>query len=188
MAAPDSTTQALVFLEEQPDWKKPVTPTTVYTSTVWKSRGQGEQRARWRERPRYSIAYFLTGLGLAGFSARRIKALSEVGSPVVCPIWTDKHLVTNGSAADAPVLDADLSTRKFKPGSYAYFVEPGGATYFRAIVSISGTVLTLATGHAAAPNGTACYPCIVGERKDGKASFTLNQLDASDEAVEVTEL
>lgn len=184
----DSTTATPRFIEAQPDWSKPVQVVATYRTSIAEARGEGRQRARWRQQPRYAISYQVTALTVAEFAARRATILGELAAPVVVPIWTDEHELS-GMAGHVATLTASVVKKKFKAGSYAYFVQTGLVSTFRRIVSISGSTVTFAA--ATVPSFTAgatVYPCILGKRPKDGAGFTLHLVDNSDEAISIEEL
>ncbi len=186
---PDTTTVTPKFITEQPDWSKPVNVTFDFNTSVAEATGQGRQRARWRQQPKYAIAYTVAALTVSEFSVRRSAIIGELAAPLVCPIWTDEFVLLAMASANVADLGETLTRKKFKVGSYACFMQTGLATTFRKIVSISGTTVTFEA--ASVPSFTAgatVYPCIVGERAKSGTGFNLNKIDDTDELISVEEL
>lgn len=195
MALPDTTTLAKVFIEDAPDFAKQISLTSVYRTTSFTSRAGGEQRARRRNRPRFSISYTLSDMNFAESSLRRSKAIRELQSPVVVPIWTDFETLDSMTDPDTAELVVALAARKFKAGSYAYFVQDSLVSTFRLITAVNATSLALSdiefipTGSL--PEFTAgarVYPCILGMRTENNANFTLSRFDQTTEQISIDEL
>ncbi len=182
-----NTTGQPQFIEEAPDWSRPVTVETVWSTEITTARDGSEQRTRRRLQPRYRMAYTIAALSVAEFAVRRAKAILEQGAAVVVPIWTDQFVLASAVTPDESDADLDepLDVQKFKVGSYAYFV--GDTTAFRLITAIADGVLTLADGDGSFDIGATVYPCIVGVAADG-ANFTAQKLDDSTEETVVEEL
>ncbi len=188
MAIPDSTTVAPVFITDTPDYEKPLQLVSAYRTSIATAASGGDQRARWRKRPRYSLTYFISSLDMAEFSVRRSKQIQELRAPVCCPIWTDTFELSSMLSANVADLGATLAPRKFKVNSYAYFVQ-GSNSSFRLITAISSTQLTFAAGSFPTYTaGALVYPCIIGKRVRGKNGFTFNLVNDTDEQITVEEL
>jgi hypothetical protein len=195
MSFPDTSNVGAVFIQDSPDFNKPITVTTDFRTTSFTARGGGEQRSRRRLRPRYSINYMLTALNLAAFTLRRANTLLELQAPIVIPIWTHPYTLSSMSDANTAALGLALASKKFKVGSYAYFVQTGKVSTFRLITAVNSTSLSL---HAttAYPTGTIpgftagalVYPCILGRRTDDASTFTLSRVTQTDEMIAAEEL
>lgn len=194
MPVPDTTTAAVVFIDNAPDWSKKIQTVAKHKTTIATATNGAEQRARWRNRPRYSINYTISGLSSAEFSLRRSQYIQELQSPIVVPIWTDSYAIAV-TMTDANVVDLgiDLDNKKFKAGSYIYF-EPV-APFFRKIVSVNGTQLTLAAGSTLPGNtsplslsGVLVYPCILGMHKQTDGGFDMKRANQTDEIFFIEEL
>lgn len=183
----DSSNVSPVFIQEAPDWSKPVVVSFDFLTTIAEARNEGRQRARWRKQPRYSISYEVPAQTLAEFTVRRAAIIGELRAPLVCPIWTDWHEL-DSVAGNNFTLTASVTKKKFKVNSYAYIVQ-GDNKAFRKITGIAGAVLTFQSGtFPTFTAGATVYPCIVGFRpKDGNA-FTQRLPDSTDEAITVEEL
>lgn len=185
----DSSNIAPKFIEAQPDWSKPVQVISSFRTTVAESRNDGRQRARWRGKPRYAIAYSVSALTIAESSLRRSQAVGELKAPVVVPVWTDAFTLDAMTSTHVADLGESLTKKRFKVGSYAYFVQTGKTSTFRKITAISGETITFEA--ATVPvftNGATVYPCIKGIRQKGSASFTALMIDQTDEAIAIEEL
>lgn len=159
------------------------------------SRRGDEQRARRRQRPRYSINYMLSALDLAAFTLRRANTLIELISPIVIPIWTHPYVLSSMTDADTAEFLLPMAHKKFKVGSYAYFVQAGKVSTFRLITAIN--VSSISLDHTAAfPTGTIpsftvgaqVHPCIVGRRTDDTTAFTLSRVTQTEEVIAAEEL
>ena len=177
------------FIELQPDWSRPVSVAMDFSTSIAESQSESRQRARWRKQPRYSLSYSLSVLTTTEFSARRSAIIGELQSPVVVPIWTDAFELESMTSTHVANLGESLAKKKFKVGSYAYFVQTGIVSTFRKITAISGTSLTFES--ATVPvftSGATIYPCIFGQRPKDGAAFTANLIDQTDEQISIEEL
>lgn len=185
-----NTTASPQFLAEPPDWSKPVSVETVWQTDILTARDGSEQRSRRRQQPRYRVGYTLAALNGEQFAVRRAKSLLEQAAAVVVPVWTDPFTLgsTVGTGTATADLSESLALQKFKPGSYAYFVQTGKTATFRRIVAVGDESVDLAAGGADTfTAGATVYPCVVGVPAEG-ANFTANKLDDTDEAVVIEEL
>lgn len=186
---PDTTTVKPRFIDEQPDWNKPVSVVFNFSTSVAESELETRQRARWRQQPRYAISYTVSAMTAAEFAVRRSAIIAELAAPLVVPIWTDQFELVSMTSANVADLGEALAKKKFKVGSYAYFTQDGLTNTFRKITTITDDTLTFEA--ATVPVFTAgaiVYPCILGERPKDGAAFTLNRVDESDEVITVEEL
>lgn len=191
MPQPDTSSVSPVFIEWQPDFAKKIIVTADWKTSISTSQNGGEQRARWRLRPRYTIDYTIAALSIAEFSKRRSSYITELQSPVVVPIWTHNYALSSMSDVNTAQLGISLTNKKFKLGSYAYFVDPTGslATCFRVITAVNSTSLSLAAGsHPNYVAGALVYPCIVGRHKATGGGFDLVRAHQSDELISIEEL
>lgn len=185
----DSSNVAPKFIEAQPDWSKPIQVVVSYKTSVAETRNEGKQRARWRQKPRYAIAYAVSSLSVAESSLRRTQIIGELQAPVVVPIWTDEFTLDSMLSTHVADLGESLAKKKFKVGSYAYFVQSGKVSTFRKIASMSGDTITFeAASVPVFTAGASVYPCIRGFRKKNSAMFTAQMIDQTDEAIAVEEL
>lgn len=186
-----NTTATPQFLEERPDWSKPVSLEITWKTDVQAARDGSEQRSRRRERPRYRLGYTIAALNTAQFAVRRAKSILEQGAALCVPIWTDPHTLASTvttAGGQTATLGADMDANKFKPGSYAYITQTGKPSVFRLITAVGSTSITLAAGGTVSYTaGAEVYPCIVGLPTDG-LSFAPAKLDDTDETVLVEEL
>jgi hypothetical protein len=186
-----NTTATPQFLEEQPDWSKPVSLEIAWKTDVQTARDGSEQRAGRRGQPRYRFGYVISALNIAQFALRRAKGILEQGAALCVPVWTDPHTLANTittAGGQAATLGAGMDGQKFKVGSYAYIVQTGKPTVFRQITAVGSTTVTLAAGGTVSYTaGAEVYPCIVGLTTDG-LSFAAGKLDDTDETVLVEEL
>lgn len=195
MAFPDSTTLSPAFIEDAPDWGQPVSVATTHRTEIITSRMGGEQRARKRQRPRYSIAYRLSALNIQEHSLRKAKSLKELGRPVCVPIWTAWLALTSMTTVDRAELTVALALKKFKVGSWAYFTQAGKVSTFRRIVAVGATFIDLHASDSfpvppipAFTAGARVYPCVLGMRVQSQAAATKMRLNSTDELVSVAEL
>ena len=185
----DSTTITPKFIETLPDWGKPVQVVAGFRTSISETRNDGRQRARWRGKPRFAISYAVSALTILESSLRRSQLIGELQAPVVVPIWTDAFILDSMISTHVADLGESLSKKKFKPGSYAYFVQTGNTSTFRKIVSISGETITFeAASVPVFTSGATIYPCIKGYRPKNSAAFTAMMIDQTDEAISVEEL
>lgn len=183
----DSGNVSPVFIESRPDFGREILLTASYRVSVNASRNQGEQRARWAMRPRFSFAYQVAALPSADFAQRRASLLAELTSPIVVPIWTDEFTLSSMTSAHVANLGVQLAKKKFKVGSFAYFVQGGNAT-FRKILTVGSTSLTfVAESVPTYTAGALVYPCILGLRGQ-ESQFTANLVSETDETISVEEL
>lgn len=192
---PDTSNVGPVFIQDAPDFNKTVTVISDFRTTSFIARGGDEQRARRRQRPRYSINYILGALTLAQFTLRRANSLLELQAPIVIPIWTHPYALSSMTDANTAEFLISLSRKKFKLGSYAYFVQPGKVSTFRLITAVNSTSLSLHASTAyptgaipAFTVGAQVYPCILGRRTDDTTAFTFNRVIQTDEAIAAEEL
>lgn len=196
MAFNDSTVLSPVFIDSECDWGKPVLVIARHRTDIQTMREGSEQRARRRARPRYATSFMLSGLPTLDFAQRRAKALKELGRPVVVPIWpAPLTLVSMPNADQASFNPTTLALKKFKVGSWAYFVQTGNVSTFRKITGIGSTFLDLHATDAfpvppipAFTAGALVYPCVLGRRFDNAAAFEAQRLNVSNEEVSVEEL
>lgn len=195
MSFPDSSNFGAVFIQDAPDFNKTITVIANFRTTAFIARGGDEQRARRRQRPRYSINFMLSALDLAAFTLRRANSLLELRAPVVIPIWTHPYTLSSMTSVNAAEFLIPLARKKFKVGSYAYFVQAGKVSTFRLITAINSTSLTLHATTAfptgaipAFTVGAQVYPCILGRRTDDATSFNFNRVNQTDEAIACEEL
>lgn len=185
----DSTNVSAKFIEAVPDWSKPVQVVSGFRTSVAETRNDGRQRARWRGKPRYAISYAISALTVAESSLRRSQVIGELKAPVVVPIWTDEFTLDAMTSTHVADLGEALAKKKFKIGSYAYFVQTGKTSTFRKIASISGETITFeAASVPVFTNGATVYPCIKGFRVKNSAAFTGLMIDQTDEAIAIEEL
>lgn len=185
----ESSTVAPKFIELQPDWSRPVNVATDYSTSVAESESESRQRARWRQHPRYALSYTIAAMTTAEFTSRRSAIIGELQAPLVVPIWTDEFELASMTSTHVANLGESLAKKKFKVGSYAYFVQTGKVSTFRKILDVSGTSLTFEA--ATVPvftNGATVYPCIVGQRTRDGAAFTANLVSETDEQISIEEL
>lgn len=185
----DSSTVTPKFIQEQPDWSKPVSVSFDFNTSVAEATGGGRQRARWRKQPRYAMAYTVAAMTAAEFTVRRSALIGELASPLVVPIWPDEFTLASMTSTHVANLGETLSKKKFKVGSYAYFVQSGLTSTFRKITIVGSSSLTFeAASVPVFTAGATVYPCILGQRpKDGSA-FMLNRVDETDEQIAIEEL
>ena len=189
MSIPNTTADPQ-FIEEEPDWSKPVTVESSWQTAIQSVRDGSEQRARRREHPKHRLAYTVAAMNTQRFAVRRAKSILEQGAPLVVPIWCDPFtaLGTAEPGIDTVQLDEDLELARFKAGSYAYFVQAGKVSTFRLLTAVSADNLTLAAGGSETfTPGATVYPCILGFPTDG-STFAAQKLDDTDEQIAVEEL
>ena len=190
MRISDSNSVTPRFFESQPDWERQIVVSTNYKTTMATATNGAAQRARWRNRPRYTISFSISGMTTAEFSLRRSKLIQEMNAPVVCPIWPDFYSLSSMSGGNNTAnLGIALATKKFKVNSYAYFIQ-GSTTYFRKITAVNSTSLTL-LADGSAPTFTAgalVYPSIFGIRATTKSGFELKRVNQTDETILIEEL
>ena len=121
----ESSTVPPKFIELQPDWSKPVNVSFDFSTSSAEAQSESRQRARWRKQPRYALSYSLSALTTAEFTARRSAIIGELQSPLVVPIWTDEFELDSMTSTHVADLGESLTKKKFKVGSYAYFVQTG---------------------------------------------------------------
>lgn len=185
----DTTTKAPRFIEVAPDWSKPVIVEHNFNTSIAESQSENRQRSRWRKQPRYGLSYTFPAMTPAEFSARRSAVISELSAPLVVPIWTDDFDLVAMTSAHVAQLGESLTKKKFKAGSYAYFVQAGLASTFRKILSVSGDSITFVSATVPAfTEGALVYPCILGYRPKDSAAFVLNKIDETDENLTIEEL
>jgi len=191
----DSSNVGPVFIQDAPDFNKTMTVVTDFRTTSFVARGGDEQRARRRQRPRYSINYILTALDLAAFTLRRANSLRELQAPVVIPIWTHPYTLSSMTTVNTAEFLIGLSSKKFKVGSYAYFVQAGKVSTFRLITAVNSTSLTLHATTAyptgaipAFTVGAQVHPCILGRRTEDSTSFSFSRVNQTDESLYAEEL
>jgi len=190
MSLPNTTTTPQ-FLEERPDWSKPVSLELAWKTDVQPSRDGSEQRSRRRQQPRYRFGYAIAALTTAQFAVRRAKGILEQGAALCVPIWTDAHTLASTvttAGGQVATLGATMDGNKFKVGSYAYIVQTGKPSVFRQITAVGTTTITLAAGGTVSYTaGAEVYPCILGVPSDG-LTFAASKLDDTDETITVEEL
>lgn len=185
----DSSNITPKFIEAQPDWGKPIQLVSGFRTTVAETRNDGRQRARWRGKPRYALSYSVSAMTIQESALRRSQLIGELQAPIVVPIWTDAFTLDSMPSTHVADLGETLTKKKFKPGSYAYFVQTGKVSTFRKIVSVSGETVTFeAASVPVFTNGATVYPCIKGYRPKTSAAFTALMIDQTDEAIAVEEL
>lgn len=216
MAVDTTSTLAPIFVTDEPDYSLPMQLTSSYHTTVATSTDGSDQRARWRGRPRYAIAYAISGMTARQFARRRSKQISELIAPCVVPIWTDRIPITSMSS---PTITVNLSSqRKFKVGCWIYLTQAGQPSAFRKIsgISISGTVMTMTltdeivsfgqlltteggliitteggleiTVNVDFTSAGFVYPCLTGKRTAGKCNFQQDAFNNTTENVAYEEL
>lgn len=188
------STDSPAFLQTKPDFEQGVGVTLAFATQVMPNDEAGEQRAKFRNRPRNAIDYAIDSMGVAEFSARRSAALQELGKAVVVPMWPLYETLSSLTGADTANFAASIASRLFRPGGYAYFEQAGKVSTFRRIVSIGSTTLVLhATDAYPVPPipvftaGALVYPCVFGEHTDG-VGWQASRLDSTDERVQIIDL
>lgn len=190
-----SLTASPVFIQDQPDWGKPVRVKLTFKTDVVMNRQAGEQRARRRSHPRYAMQYTIAAMTIAELSLRKARSITELGAPLVVPLWPQWQTLVTMTTANRADLDVPTARLPFKVGSWAYFVQTGKVSTFRQITALGSDYIDLAaSGHYPAgtlPSFTAgarVYPCILGAHNDNQFAFELIALNSTDQRVAVMEL
>jgi hypothetical protein len=187
---PDSNNTAPTFIQDQPDWGKPVLLTISWNTVVTSSKNRTEQRTQKRSKAKLALQFSLTPLNTAEMLLRRARFYREMAKPIVCPVWPDYYAATfsgNNATVDTEATDSNL-----KVGSYAYITSSLG-NYFRRITAISSTTLTFhATDYyphsIPAPTEGRVYPCITGIHASNQAEWTATRLEVNDLTLSIAEL
>lgn len=180
------TTDTFQFIEEQPDWSRRVLLEASYKTPILSARTAREQRGARLRKPKLALAYTIAAMNLAEFTVRRMKSLLEQQATVVVPVWPDAYTLVSLAGGTAADLGQPLAKKRFKVGSYAYFLQ-GGVSEFRAITAISGNTLTVAAGSQTFTAGAEVWPCIVGVQREGSA-FLFALTTEAEENIAVEEL
>lgn len=197
MSFPDTTNQTPRFIEDSPDFSKPINLDQVWVTEIMVARNGGEQRASRRFQPLYRLGYATGALSPAEFTLRRARSIREIGAPVVVPIWVNPISISSIAANQFDPSIGGLSPyqRKFKINGYCYFVETGKVSTFRLITGVtSGTVNLHATIGSPPPTfptfttAAVVYPCIFGTRTNNGIAFDLVRVDSTDETFSIEEL
>jgi hypothetical protein len=195
MAIPDTTTEAAVFLIDEPDFSREIEFTMQFVTDISSSHSDVEQRAKRRLSPKYQIAFTIGPLDSDGWPMRKSRMIRELGAPVVVPIWI-RPVGFTSEASDVVTVDTNISKREFRVGSYALFREAGLSTVFRKITAIGATTITCETGNAAFPDITVpsytsaaeVFPCILGLRNDNEGESVNRNPRKTRENVRVNQL
>jgi hypothetical protein len=195
MSLPDSNSVAPLYIENSPDWGRPVLIDGRCKTNIKLVRSTGEQRARKRRRPKFSITYSLPALNTLEFSQLSSQLLAMQRAPVVVPVWTDYFSLVSMPTVNSADIGLDTTYKKFKVGSWAYMVQAGKVSTFRLItivgasgvLTFDGTAIYPGTGVKTFTAGARVYPCILGYFPTG-ARWTANRVNETDSGIEVEEL
>ena len=186
------STQTPSFIEDEPNWNRPVIVTTQWSTGIVPNRDGGEQRSRRRNKPVFALTYERSAMTPTRQLLARITAIKALATAGVVPIWT--HPATLTSLVGSTVTLTAAASIKFKVGSWLYFKQTGLTSTFRKIQTIAGAVITLAAdvfpgpGTPAFTSGAAVYPCILGMREENSVRFRQIRSDRSATTITVEEL
>lgn len=188
------TTSTPGFIEDEPDWTKPIMLVRKWSTSITPNREGGTKRRRRRQKPRFQISYRRDGYSPREIALYRANSLGQLQSAVVVPIW-----VLNASASSFGTNSVTLSasaSNAFKVGSWVYAVQ-GSNKCFRKITAIAGAVITLSSVSSAKfPlgfdwslfTGGTVYPCIYGVRAEDSFSVASRRQDIHGVEISVDEL
>ena len=193
---PDSTNQTLLYVTDKPDWGAPYTFEAEHVTLINRSRNGSEQRARMRNKPRYSMAYQIAAMTRAEFTVRRALAIKRLGTTMAVPLWhaweQGKNVISTALEVDS---DDDMRLRAFKAGGLVYLEQTGFTATFCRIVTVAELVITIAAGNAESPEiavpaytAPRLYPVIIGTAEDNSAKFMATDLSRTTQMFGVTEL
>lgn len=188
------TTSTPGFIEDEPDWTKPIVLVRKWSTSITPNREGGTKRRRRRENPRFQISYRREGYSPREIALYRANALGQLQSAVVVPVWVLK--ATASSFGTNSVTLSASASNAFKLGSWVYVVQ-GSNKCFRKITTISGAVITLSSVSTdkfplgfdwSVFSAGDVYPCILGTRVDESFSVASRRHDIHGAEISVDEL
>ena len=195
MAIADTTTQAAVFILDEPDFSREIEFSMQFVTDISTTHSDVEQRAKRRLSPKYGTAFAIGPFDSDSWPRRKSRLLSELGAPVVVPIWI-RPVDFVSELSDVVTVGIDVSKREFRVGSYALFRESGLDSVFRKITAVGTTTITFETGNAAFPvqavpaytSAAEVFPCILGLRKDNEGESINRNPTSTRENIRVEQL
>lgn len=179
----DSTNCATYYIQDKPDWGAAYSFDLEAMTQITKSKDGSEQRARKRNRVRYSLSYQIAAMNLAELTVRKAAVHRGLGGLLAVPIWHAVELLVS-SASNAFTLTTGvglvLAESFFRVGGLAYFEQTGKTSVFRRVDSFTGdNVLNLVAGNAEFPDiampaftaGAKVYPVVIGIADENSTRF-----------------
>jgi hypothetical protein len=201
MSIPDTRTVDKHYVQQSPDWSKPVAIEASYHTVATEATDGSEQRSSRRSLPTHRQTWQTFLKGSQAYAQARINLTASLNKTLVVPLWGKRIIGVSWPTANQ--IDTDLTLSEYpeiRVGAFVYMVDPLGVKVptFREITSIGGADLINFTGaNADYPNIAAVsydanswvYPCILAIRR-GAGSQTIRQLriDESVEMWDVSEL
>lgn len=190
MAIRDTLDTDPLYISDEPDWSQGINVQINYDTSIYKSDDGTEQRTAKRNVAKYRQTFVLSALSIEQMSIRSSRALFEVRSPLIVPIWPMETALVSKTTS-VLTLANDATKRKFRKKYHVYIKEDGVGSGFWEVTAVSGVTVTVdisETALLAFTSDAKVWPCMFAIRKGPAAEFTQSFASSEDEKIELEDL